>query len=60
MVFRFVLSVMMLLMLMLLMLKMLSVANLMTLMVADDVEICGLMRICAYADAIRKTKSVCA
>ena len=27
---------------------------------ADDAEVCGLMRICAYADAIRKTKSVCA
>ena len=27
---------------------------------ADDAEVCGLVRICAYADAIRKTKSVCA
>ena len=27
---------------------------------ADDAEVCGLMRICAYAEAIRKTKSVCA
>ena len=26
---------------------------------ADDAEVCGLMRICAYAEAIRKTKSVC-
>jgi len=27
---------------------------------ADDAEVCGLMRICAYAEALRKTKSVCA
>ena len=28
--------------------------------VADDADSYGLMRICAYADAMQKTKSVCA
>ena len=29
-------------------------------MEADDARVCGLMRICAHAEAIRKTKFVCA